>query len=485
MKKCLVLMTAVFCILIAMQTSVFAVGKKPTPTPTPTTTATPTSKPTPTATPTKAPTVKTGSATNVTSSSATLNGTVNANGLSTTAEFVYRTIGSYSSSWSTSKQTVSGSSDTTVSIDISGLSAGTGYSYRIEAENSAGTSYGSENTFTTTTVSVTPTPTPTTCTDSYEPNDNFSEAYGPLSSGSSYSGKICSSSDVDWFKVNITSAGTIALSSTVPSYNDYDLELYDSSYTQIASSTNGSGASELISYSATTTGNYYIKIYGFGGSSNTSNSYTLTYTYTGTATPTPTATPSGTGIIVGTVNDADWGVPIIDATVSTDTGGYTATTDSDGSYVLANVAAGDYMVTASATGYDSASQPVTVVEGTVALANFALVSSIALPTPPPPCWAESIGVSPTRLTLKRKQSSYVSVTIAGSDGCLVEGETVSVNLNALGRRLISVSPSNATTDENGLAIFMITAKKKKGNAKVYFTSDNTNSTLHLPVKVTK
>ena len=95
-----------------------------------------------------APTVTTGSATNVTSNSATLNGTVNPDGLSATAWFEYDTIsGSYSNKSAT--QSVSGSSDTTVSISISGLSPAKTYYYRIAAQSSAGTTNGSEMSFTT------------------------------------------------------------------------------------------------------------------------------------------------------------------------------------------------------------------------------------------------------------------------------------------------------------------------------------------------
>ena len=47
----------------------------------------------------------------------------------------------------TSTQTVSGPADTTVSIDISGLSENTTYYYRIVAQNSMGTVYGNEETF--------------------------------------------------------------------------------------------------------------------------------------------------------------------------------------------------------------------------------------------------------------------------------------------------------------------------------------------------
>jgi hypothetical protein len=88
------------------------------------------------------------SATNVTSSSAKLNGIINANGLSTTAWFGYGTTsGSYDSLSST--QNVDGLDDTAIGINIGGLSAGMTYYYRTVAENSAGTAYGNEMTFTT------------------------------------------------------------------------------------------------------------------------------------------------------------------------------------------------------------------------------------------------------------------------------------------------------------------------------------------------
>lgn len=94
------------------------------------------------------PEVITESATNITSDSATLNGIVNANGLSTTAWFQYgATSGFYT--YTSSTQSVSGSDDTVVSISISGLSAGTTYYYRIVAQNSAGTFNGNEMSFTT------------------------------------------------------------------------------------------------------------------------------------------------------------------------------------------------------------------------------------------------------------------------------------------------------------------------------------------------
>ena len=94
------------------------------------------------------PEVTTGAATNVTTTSATLNGTVNAKGLSTTAWFEYGTVKILYSSVS-STQSVAGSKDTSVQISISGLSSDTTYYYRRVAENSVGTTYGSEYSFKT------------------------------------------------------------------------------------------------------------------------------------------------------------------------------------------------------------------------------------------------------------------------------------------------------------------------------------------------
>ena len=96
----------------------------------------------------EAPTTTTDSATSVTSTSATLNGTVNPNGLSTTYYFQYGTTDSYGSTTSEANAG-SGTSDLSVNAGISGLVANTTYHFRLVAINSAGTTYGSDRTLTT------------------------------------------------------------------------------------------------------------------------------------------------------------------------------------------------------------------------------------------------------------------------------------------------------------------------------------------------
>lgn len=100
-----------------------------------------------------APTVCTTVATFVTSTSATLNGTVNPNGEATTYYFEYGLDTSYGSPTS-SASAGSGTSAVSVNAAISGLNSDTTYHYRVVATNSDGTSYGDDKTFNTTIVYV-------------------------------------------------------------------------------------------------------------------------------------------------------------------------------------------------------------------------------------------------------------------------------------------------------------------------------------------
>jgi phage head maturation protease len=93
------------------------------------------------------PVVITNPATNVTTSSATLNGTVDPHGLTTSVHFQYGTTSSYGHT--TASQTKTGNAYQNVAANISGLTTHTIYHFRIVATNSGGTSNGSDRTFTT------------------------------------------------------------------------------------------------------------------------------------------------------------------------------------------------------------------------------------------------------------------------------------------------------------------------------------------------
>jgi plastocyanin len=132
--------------LFGMVGMVTVANSMPSPTPTPT--ATPASTPTPT------PAVSTSPATNVASFSATLNGSVNPRGASTTVNFQYGLTTSYGST--TATQTKTGNTVQAVSANISGLSASHVYHFRIVAHNGGGTSFGADRTFTTLTATGPP-----------------------------------------------------------------------------------------------------------------------------------------------------------------------------------------------------------------------------------------------------------------------------------------------------------------------------------------
>src|SRR3990172_1988294 len=98
----------------------------------------------------------------------------------------------------------------------------------------------------------------------------------------------------------------------------------------------------------------------------------------------------------------------------------------------------------------------------------ATITPPAIPTPTPVCEASSLAISPTTLTLNRKTSSNVTMTVTGNGNCPVEGETVTATIGASGKKRVSVSPTSQKTDENGQATFTITARKKLGKVKVTF-----------------
>ena len=96
------------------------------------------------------PSVATGAATSVTQSGATLTGTVNSQGSSTTYHFEWGTTTSYGQRAPTSDASAgSDSTDHPESASIAGLAAGATYHFRIVATSSAGTSYGADQPFTT------------------------------------------------------------------------------------------------------------------------------------------------------------------------------------------------------------------------------------------------------------------------------------------------------------------------------------------------
>jgi hypothetical protein len=111
----------------------------------------------------QAPGVTTGGASGVGQTSATVNGTVDPNGQSTTYHFEYGTTTGYGTP-TPDANAGSGPNAGPVSADLSGLAPGTPYHYRLVATNSSGTTLGNDATFNTLSPPPPGTP-PTAVTD--------------------------------------------------------------------------------------------------------------------------------------------------------------------------------------------------------------------------------------------------------------------------------------------------------------------------------
>jgi uncharacterized protein (TIGR02145 family) len=101
------------------------------------------------------PIATTNTAADVVQTSAVLNGSVNANNDVTSIYFEYGLTTSYGTISNAIPGSLSSSTTTQVKLDISGLTSNTLYHFRVWAQNSAGTAYGSDMTFTTAPMTVT------------------------------------------------------------------------------------------------------------------------------------------------------------------------------------------------------------------------------------------------------------------------------------------------------------------------------------------
>ena len=94
------------------------------------------------------PIVSTDSASTITATTATLGGTVNDNGTTTTVNFQYGQDTNYGSA-APGSNVSAGSGATDVMANLTGLTCATTYHYRVVGQNTAGTTFGSDTTFTT------------------------------------------------------------------------------------------------------------------------------------------------------------------------------------------------------------------------------------------------------------------------------------------------------------------------------------------------
>ena len=114
-----------------------------------------------------------------------------------------------------------------------------------------------------------------------EPNGSTSSANVISTSGTTVKGYISSSRDVDYFKVTVPGYTTLTVDLTVPSTKDYDVKLYNSSGTLLASGTNGTGQPEHVTWynSSSSSRVVYIKVYGYNRAYSTTSPYYLKTTW--------------------------------------------------------------------------------------------------------------------------------------------------------------------------------------------------------------
>lgn len=204
---------------------------------------------------------------------------------------------------------------------------------------------------------------------------------------------------------------------------------------------------------------------------------------------TPTPTYHVDISITGKVTDALLNVPIPNALVQTDVGGYTATTDSNGYYIILglSVMAGeteDYILTAQVDGYfPSGPQLVTISEnGINGKTDFELLpvqtTPVSTPTPEE-CLAKSLKVSKKRLVIKRGKSKEI-ITVLKGENCNVEGENIVASVGRVGFGRVSLSETSAVTNNEGKAVFSIIAKKP-GKSRIIFKAGNLKKSVVVKI----
>ena len=126
-------------------------------------------------------------------------------------------------------------------------------------------------------IGTTSTPTASTINET-ESNNSSGTANLVSSSGMIVNGVVSSTTDTDYFRVNLPAGKTLEAVMTPNSTSDYDLYVYSGSGMLLGRSQNGTGAVDSLSTAntGTTTATRYVRVvYDGGGTGATSGKYTL------------------------------------------------------------------------------------------------------------------------------------------------------------------------------------------------------------------
>ena len=189
----------------------------------------------------------------------------------------------------------------------------------------------------------------------YEPNDDFSTAYGPLEPGTIYTAYL-HQGDVDIYFIEVESIAPIEIDLTgSPSTADYDLCL-SSEYAGILGMSQGDTTTEHIAYQPRTVGRYFIVVAAYEGYS-LEDPYALQAAFNGEGAP-PLLPEPEVVTVQGRVVDINTGEGIAGATTALLLPGVTgeqftmenlnqdlvqasSTTDDEGVFILNDVPRGE------------------------------------------------------------------------------------------------------------------------------------------------
>jgi hypothetical protein len=163
---------------------------------------------------------------------------------------------------------------TSTSVNLTGLTASSLYDWRVRTNCASSSSAYAQAQF------ITATP-PSVCPGSYDVATNGNRAGAALIPlNTDVKGTISPVNDIDFYRFNITTGGTITVTLTTLPAN-YQLDIQNASGNRIGRSRNGGTSNETINLTVAA-GDYYARVYSSGSANNATLCYTLRVT-TGTA----------------------------------------------------------------------------------------------------------------------------------------------------------------------------------------------------------
>jgi serine protease len=111
-----------------------------------------------------------------------------------------------------------------------------------------------------------------------ESNNTMSTANSVATAGTVVNASMSSTTDTDYFVVQLPAGKTLSAAMTPNASSDYDVYIYNSAGTQLSYSENGAGAVDTATSAntGTTTAARYVRVvYYSGGTGSTSGKYTL------------------------------------------------------------------------------------------------------------------------------------------------------------------------------------------------------------------